>query len=145
MAQRPSNPSLEQLHVLVGTWTIESPLAPGVAGRAAFEWLEGGAFLIQHTEIDHPSAPNSTWIIGRDDSAGTYCMLYHDSRGVSRVYHTSLGDGVWKIWGQAGPEFFQRFQGTFGDDGKTIRAYWEKSSDGVEWGHDFDLTYSKIL
>jgi hypothetical protein len=81
-------------------------------------------------------------IIGRDESTETYCILYYDSRGVSRVYQMSLSDGVWKMWREV-PDFSQRFTGTFGDNGQTITGRWESSSDGAHWEHDFDLTYKK--
>jgi len=52
-------------------------------------------------------------------------------------------DGVWKLWRDA-PGFSQRFTGTFSDDGRTIKGRWEKSGDGAQWDHDFDLTYTKV-
>ena len=55
----------------------------------------------------------------------------------------SLRDGVWKLWRDA-PGFSQRFEGRFSDDGKTISGRWEKSADGVQWEHDFDLTYTRV-
>jgi hypothetical protein len=70
-------------------------------------------------------------------------MLYFDSRAVSRIYQMSLSDGVWKLWREA-PSFSQRFTGTFSDDGRIIRDRWEKSTDGSQWEHDFDLTYTKV-
>jgi hypothetical protein len=143
MRQLTPNPALQRLDALVGEWEMESPQYPGGRGRATFEWLEGGAFLVQHTEVDHGEVPNATVIIGRDESTERYCMLYYDSRGVSRVYQMSLGDGVWKMWREA-PGFSQRFTGTFGDNGQTITGRWESSSDGSHWEHDFDLTYKKV-
>ncbi len=112
------------------------------------------AFLIQHADAEPVEFPvpaewikNSpfplTTIIGLDDSTKTYSMLYADARGVLRVYQMSLSDGAWKTWREA-PGFWQRFVGTFSDDGNTITGYWEKSSDGSHWEHDFDVTYTKI-
>ncbi len=131
------NPALAQLEVLVGEWEMESPQYPGSRGRLTFEWLEGGAFLVEHM------AGNATWMIGRDESVQTYYMLYFDSRGVSRIYEMSLEGNVWKIWRNA-PGFSQRFTATLADDGNTIRGRWEKSVDGLQWEHDFDLVYTKI-
>ena len=68
---------------------------------------------------------------------------YADARGVFRVYQMSLSERVWKMWRHA-PGFFQRFTGTFSDDGKTITGRWKKSSDGSNWEPDFDLTYTKV-
>jgi hypothetical protein len=69
-------------------------------------------------------------------------MHYFDPRGVARIFEMSLSDGVWKIW-RTSPDFSQRFTGTFSDNSKTITGFWEKSSDGTNWEHDFDMTYTK--
>ena len=130
------NPALKHLEVLVGEWEMGSSLYPGQYGRVTFEWLEGGAFLVERM------ADNAIWIIGRDESAQTYCMLYFDSRGVSRIYEMSLEGVVWKVWRNS-PRFSQRFTGAF-DDGNTITGHWEKSDDGSNWEHDFDVTYTKV-
>lgn len=140
------NPALNDLAPLVGAWRVEIsfPADPPttVLGRVAFEWLEGGAFLLMRAEIDWDGPAGAVAVIGRDDSAETYSMLYFDARGVSRVYEMSFGGGVWTQWRSA-PGFSQRFTGTVGDGGDTIAAQWEKSSDGVRWEHDFDLTYTR--
>jgi hypothetical protein len=85
-----------------------------------------------------------TTIIGLDDASETFCYAYSDGRGVSRVYRMTLDDGVWKVWGQPGPKFFQRFTGTFSEDGNTIEARWEGSDDGSDWKLDFELTYKRL-
>jgi hypothetical protein len=69
-------------------------------------------------------------------------MLQTDSRGISRIYQMSLSEGVWKLWRDQ-PGFSQRFTGTFSDDGRTISGRMEKSSDGLQWELDFDLTYTR--
>jgi hypothetical protein len=142
MSRLPPNPALKQLEALIGEWEVEVPQFPGPRGRAAFEWLEDGAFLRLHTDAPDP-APSATLIISRDESSGTYTVLHYDSRGVSRVYQMTFDGGVWKIWRQA-PGFWQRFAGTISDDGESIRATWEKSPDGSAWEHDFDLIYRKV-
>jgi hypothetical protein len=142
MALLPPNPALEQLAVLVGEWDVEVPQFPGQRGRAVFEWLEGGAYLRFHADAPDP-APNATLIIGRDDATDVYTVLHYDSRGVSRVYQMTFGDRIWKIWRQA-PGFWQRFAATLSEDGRSIRAAWEKSPDGTIWEHDFDLIYTRV-
>jgi hypothetical protein len=145
-----SNPALDELTLLIGEWTIEitsmsfnpDPSAV-VRGHSSFDWLEGRAFLIQHSEIDHSDFPRSKAVIGADDEAGTYRMLYYDSRGVSRIYRMTFSGGIWTIWRDS-PGFSQRFHGTFSEDGTTITAYWEKSTDGSNWERDFDLIYTKV-
>jgi len=113
-------------------------------GHATFEWLEDRAFLLQHSDFEPAKMPPaSTMIIGGDESTETYGILYYDSRGVARTLQMSLKDGVWKVWREA-PDFSQRFTATFSDDGSIITGRWEKSMDGKNWEHDFDLTYAKI-
>ena len=144
-----SNPALDQLTPLLGEWNIEitsiSSYADSsvvVQGHSSFAWLEGGAFLIQHSEISASEFPRSIAVVGPDDAAETYRMLYYDSRGVSRIYRMTFSGGIWTLWRDF-PGFSQRFHGTFNEDGKII-ASWEKSNDGSNWEHDFDLTYTKV-
>jgi hypothetical protein len=143
------NPALDQLGVLLGEWNTEITAVSSfedpsvvIRGHSSFAWLEGGAFLIQHSEIPNSDFPTNTSIMAPDDAAGTYCMLYYDSRAVSRIYRMTFSGGIWTLWREF-PGFSQRFHGTFSEDGKTITAYWEKSSDGSNWEHDFDLTYTR--
>lgn len=140
------NPALQPLHVLVGDWdTIGThPYCPGVTfhGRTSFKWMEGGAFLIMHSEIDEPGIPSGIAIFGSDDATGEFFMLYFDERGVSRKYEVSHRDNTWKWWRNA-PGFSQRFTGTIGDNGNTIAGRWELSKDGSTWEKDLELTYTR--
>ncbi|WP_227380046.1 hypothetical protein [Haladaptatus halobius] len=150
-----SNPVLGRLNRLVGEWETEVRIDGQTlrGGRATFNWLEDGAFLVYRSEVvdlsDAPTewienAPRSTVsVIGLDDSSEEFTMLYTDSRGVFRVYQMSLSNGVWKIWRDT-PGFAQHFTGTFSEDGDTIEATWERSDDGVDWEVDFDLTYTRV-
>ena len=83
------NPALKPLEFLVGEWrtTGSHPMVPGkiLRGRTSFAWHEGGAFLIMRSEIDDPQFPSGLAIIGSDDVAGTFAMIYFDERGISRL------------------------------------------------------------
>ena len=57
-----------------------------VRGRATYEWLEGGRFLIQRAVNEHPDFPDSLWVIGVMEGQNDLSMQYFDSRGVHRVY-----------------------------------------------------------
>jgi len=144
---RIANPALKDLAVLIGDWdlALSFPVDPPgqVCGHASCAWLEDGAFLLMRTGAKTAGAPYSISIIGRDDSTETYTLLYLDDRSVSRVYQMSLGNGEWKQWREA-PGFSQRFTGRFSAASNTITARWEKSTDGVSWEHDFDLTYTRV-
>jgi len=67
-------------------------------GHTSFEWIEGGAFLIMHSEIDEPGVPSGVAIFGGDDSVEGYSMLYFDERGVSRIYEASFNE----VFGNSG-------------------------------------------
>lgn len=142
---RKRSPALEALNALVETWTTaftHVALPDTIHGRKTFEWLEGGHFLIERSRTEHPEVPNSIGIIGVDDSGERLLENYFDSRGVARIYQMSLQDGVWKTWRDV-PGFSQRFTGTFGSDGRTIKVMGELSRDGVTWVHDFEQIYTK--
>jgi hypothetical protein len=129
-----ANPVLRRLDALVGEWDMLASMEgqPTVPSDIEVppEWLANSPFPI-------------TSIIGLDLASETFFYLYADGRGVYRVYRMSLNDDEWKIWGQSGPDFFQRFSGTFSEDGGTITGHWEASRDGTDWQTDFDVTYSR--
>ena len=54
-------------------------------GRTSFAWHEDGAFLIMRGEVDEPRFPDGVAIIGSDDGAGIFAMIYFDERGVSSM------------------------------------------------------------
>src|SRR5215208_4730262 len=95
MQPRTHHPALDHLAALVGEWETEAThqLLPGtvIHGRATFEWLEGGFFLIWRAHYDHPDIPDSIAILGCDDTgdlrnpSGGCSLHYFDQRGVTRL------------------------------------------------------------
>jgi hypothetical protein len=136
---------VEPLDALVGSWTTRAthPMSPGlvVPGRSTFEWLEGRKFLIGRSRNEHPQFPDSITICGAPDGE-PLTMHYYDSRGVERVYLTSLQDGVWRLWREA-PGFSQRFEGMVGDGGATITGRWHLCRDGSTWDADLEIEYRR--
>jgi len=142
------NPALEAMNIFIGEWeteisSVRDNPSMQVQGHASFRWAEGGAFVLLQAGVPNSPFPTSTSFIGPDDSAGTYCMLYFDSRGVSRIYQMSLSDGVWKLWRDF-PEFSQRFTATIRENNNVLDGYWEMSTDGSNWKLDFNIKYKKI-
>lgn len=143
-----NNPALKSLEFLIGEWQMElsnTSFLPNksdkMKGFSTFEVIENGGFLVER-QGDTPLTW-ARWVIGIDDSEQNYFVLYFDDRGVSRKYDMNFKDGVWKKWREA-PGFWQRFEGKISKDRKTIKAYWELSTDnGKNWKHDFDLTYKR--
>jgi hypothetical protein len=142
------------LNRLIGNWGFEATADGQLLGRgrASFEWIENGAFVLERAD-DEPGPDTSpdwashspmpvTAILGFDDSSDEISQLYSDARGVFRIYRMRLTDEAWTVW-RDNPGFNQRFVGRFGNDGTTISGRWESSEDGSTWTPDFDLEYRK--
>lgn len=148
MTKTSINPSLKDIEMLVGEWTMELSNATflpdpdtKVKGSALFEWIEAGDFLVMR-QGDKNGDMWATWLISRDEDASNYTVLYIDNRRVSRIYEMSFKSDTWKIWRNA-PGFSQRFVGKISKDKRQVKAYWEKSFDGKKWEHDFDVLYER--
>ena len=142
------NPALSEFAALVGTWEVTLSSASflddaeaTLSGTTTLEWLDG-AFIVMRSAMEG-GPPRSTSVIGRSEAEEAFSMLYHDERGVSRIYAMTFDGAVWTL-SRADPDFFQRFTGRLIDGGDTIDAEWEQSHDeGVSWEHDFNLTYRR--
>jgi hypothetical protein len=77
-----SNPVLLGFSAFVGKWQWEASIGGQPIGQelSVFEWLEGGAFLVEHSDAEQAEFPNAITIMSGDDSLKTYCMLQVDSR-----------------------------------------------------------------
>lgn len=151
---RSLNPRLARLEPLVGQWelTASSGGRTMSTSRSTFQWLGDAAFLVQRTETPTYLAPE--WVgaapervdavIGLDDHSDTFTMLYADSRGVCRTYRMTLDVHAWTLSSRPGPEFHQRFEGTFNGERSLIEGRWEASSDGRTWTTDFDVSYRRL-
>ena len=150
--------ALERLGVFVGEWVLQARFpgdqpAPSGAGqdgpqvRSRFEWALDGQFLLQHTEVPVPEAPDSLTIVSADPETGGYTQHYYDSRGVVRLYAMTFAGGVWTLTRESPDfsplDFQQRYTGIFSQDGNTISGAWHKRLPGAGWEHDFDLTYRR--
>jgi hypothetical protein len=140
------NPALQQLGRLIGEWeTIGThPLLPNTIfhGRTSFQWLEGGAFLMIHSEIDEEGIPSGISILAGDDATGDYFMLYFDERKISRKYDLSFHDNVF-TWQRNAPGFSQRFNWTLTDNDNTIISKGQYTKNGISWEDDLELTFTR--
>ncbi|HSX06498.1 MAG TPA: hypothetical protein VLG92_02155 [Candidatus Saccharimonadia bacterium] len=139
------NTALKVFEPLVGEWltTGVHPYFPNaeLRGRVSIGWIEGGAFLVLRSEIDHPEFPDGIQIVGSDDQAKTYYLLHFDERGVSRKYDVAIhGDQF--TWWREDKHFAQRFTMEIGRD--ELISYGEMSRDGGEWEKDLSLTYKRL-
>jgi hypothetical protein len=140
------NEALLRLDGLVGEWKLTMAHAwflddpeLAVGGAATVRWL-GDAFLELRATL---GTDQSTWhwIVGRSDAREELVLLYHDERGVLRVFEMTFGDGAWTLI-REDPDFHQRFIATVGPD--RIDGRWEASEDaGATWRKDFDLIFER--
>jgi hypothetical protein len=143
------NTELEKLDGLVGEWTttisdawfLEPPGAT-VPGSTIVEWI-GESFLVLRSKFAEGQHAHSemTLVLGRSDPNNAYIALYHDDRGVCRVYAMTLDGAYWTMT-REDPDMHQRFIADIETD--RIRGRWEASDDqGNTWRKDFDLTYER--
>jgi len=140
------NEALKDLEGLVGEWTLTMSDAWFLedrdrrqTGSATIDWL-GDAFIEVRASLgmDHGTWH---WVIGRNDARDQYVLLYHDQRGVLRVFEMTFDAGRWTLT-REDPDFHQRFLATI--DGDRILGRWEASEDGGEtWRKDYDLTFER--
>lgn len=128
---------------LIGTWDTASthPLFDAVVpGSTAFEWLEGGHFLVQRSHNDHELFPDSIGVIGAPETGDGLVMEYFDSRGVRRTYRVSLEDGVLRI-SRDHPSFAQRFTASLGRD--RFDGRWQLARKAGDWKDDLEVIYRR--
>jgi hypothetical protein len=142
-----SNPALQGLRFLIGSWRTEGthPDMPDTTfhGRASFQWVEGGVFLIMHSEIDEAGIPSGVAIFGSDNGAERIYMLYFDERGVSRKFDVTVG--VKEVTCRRDhPKFSQIMRLRVDDDGEGLIGSGRRSEDGAAWQDDLSLAYTRV-
>ena len=137
---------LEPFQALIGEWMIEMThrMLPNtvVRGRATYEWLEGGRFLIQHSVNEHPDIPDSLSVIGVMEGENELSMQYFDSRGVHRVYSIRF-DGTELTLERDAPGFAQRGGARLNEDGSSLAGVWQLNEDDQGYRDDLAFTYRR--
>lgn len=95
------------------------------------------------SEIEEPEVPSGVAIIGSDDAAGRFTMLYFDDRDVSRHYVVEVADDE-VSWHRQDPALSQRMTVTFAADGSRLEAHGTMSRDGGPWEDDLQLVYERV-
>ena len=137
---------LEPFQALIGEWTIEwtHPLVEDtvVCGRATYEWLDGGRFLIQRAITEHPDFADSLCVIGVMEGENDLSMQYFDSRGVDRVFAIGF-DGRELTLERDAPGFAQRGSAKISDDVSTLAGVWQLNEDDQGYRDDLEFTYRR--
>jgi hypothetical protein len=77
-----------------------------IRGRVAFEWMEGGFYLVQRVDIDHAGQKiTGVEYVGYDESNGVLRSYFFSNHGpgpfggVALKYVWEVGDDTLTIWG----------------------------------------------
>lgn len=120
---------------ITNRWWLDDP-ATVTSGIAKCEWL-GDSFIRLQAEFD--GEPTWDFVFGRNDSRDQFVVLYHDERGVLRVFELTLEDVSWMM-SRTDPDFHQRLVGRV--EGDRIVGQADASDDqGATWRKDFDLIF----
>lgn len=143
--------AMEKLDVLVGSWrtTLRNawflePADLEVPGSATVEWLSDAFVVFRWTMEGEVGKATSEMVLvlGRSDAQDTYTALYHDERGVCRVFAMTFDDARWTLT-REDPDMYQRFVADLTPD--RIDGRWEASEDrGATWRKDFDLIFDRV-
>jgi hypothetical protein len=122
---------------ITNQWWLDDP-STVTSGTATCEWL-GDSFLRMQAEID--GTPAWDFVFGRSDACDQFVVLYHDERGVARVFDLTVDGDTWTM-SRADPDFHQRLLGRVEGDRMVGRA--DASDDrGDTWRKDFDLIFQR--
>jgi hypothetical protein len=119
------NPDLKDLDRLVGTWEVSG----GAQGKATYEWMEGGFFLVQRVDLEqYGQRIKGIEIIGHERPFGAEPSedtksRFYDNMGNTLDYVYELEGDTLTIWGgeKGSPAYYR---GTFSDDGDTVSGEW---------------------
>jgi len=100
-----------------------------VQGKVAFEWMEGGFFLIQHVDLEHHGHKiKGIEIIGHERPFGSepsedIKSRFYSNTGDTLDYVYELEGDTLTIWGgEKGSPAYAK--GTFGEDGNIGSGEW---------------------
>ena len=144
-----ANNMLAALEPLLGDWDafisetrfLDKPDAT-IKGEAGIKRELDGAVVVMRASFKDAHVPLGQWVIGADDDHRTYSALYHDNRGVARLFQMSFLERVLEFWRYA-PGFSQRFSAQLDKAGRILAGEWQFSHDNVSWHRDFRVTYTR--
>jgi hypothetical protein len=150
----------ERLSAIAGRWNtsghvIGDPQVP-VEGTDVYELLLGGHFLVHHVDVTvGQQTVRAIEIIGEPDpESDAFLARSFDSEGNFEVMKLRIDDdGVFHFSGggdiapaaQPGdaPMAQVRSTLTVAEDRASMKAFWERSEDGINWQPWMDMTFTR--
>jgi hypothetical protein len=153
----PPDPELKRLEPLVGSWTAndhtrDSVYGPGVpvVSTEAFQWLDGGYFLVQTYETTFGEEPTQRGVnyVGYDTEARVFRIIFFSNNGPytedGSRYTGRVSDSTLTFVGPA------RFQYELDEDGRiklntdgTLSVAWWLRDENDEWQPWMTNTFRK--
>ena len=136
------NPDLKSLDPVVGTWKVSGS---DIQGKVAFEWMEGGFFLIQHFDfvqgghkVKGMEVLGHLQPFGEQPSQNIRSRIY-DTLGNTFDYTYEVNDETLTIWGgeKGSPAYYK---GKWSEDGNTNTGAWHYPGGG---GYESTMTRVK--
>lgn len=141
--------SRQRLELLIGSWqtdgaTIAQGDTPSVSIHSSdiYEWLPGGHFVVHRWDGNVGDAEvHGLEVIGVDAQSGMFRTHFFDNEGNSGSESLTVHGNTWTWLGrQAMGAAWHRCTSVVSDDGRTMTARHEQSSDGKTWTPWMDVT-----
>jgi Protein of unknown function (DUF1579) len=142
------DPALKRLEQFVGTWEVKGRTLEAeednVSGRLTFEWLPGGFFLQQRTELNFAGYEvKGLEVIGYDPAT---------DRFPSTVYSSMVGVPIPYEYDVQGNQVTIRtdfnggatYQGSFSEDGDSGSGGWRPDQGAGPGNVAYDLTVRRV-
>ncbi len=123
---------------ITNQWWVENP-DEVKHGSAHGAWIDG-SFVRFMASFD--GKPSWDFVFGRSDANDRFVVLYHDERGVLRVFDLTIDDSGWEM-SRTDPDMHQNLRCRF--EGNRMVGDTNASDDaGQTWRKDFDLVFERV-
>lgn len=121
--------ALRSLDRLVGRWAVDGSTS---SGTIRYEWMEGGAFLVQHIDLVSADGPTrGIEYVGWDAASQTLRSHYFAPAGEILEYTYDVTGATVTIW-FGGTDSPAKFVGVFDDTGDRVTGGWQWPGGGYE-------------
>jgi hypothetical protein len=148
-----AGPAHQRLRAFLGTWKTEGQTvadggtpAVSIESNDEYELMPGGFFVVHrwHGHVGNADV-HGIEIIGYDAQRDAYRTHFFDNDGNSGSEELTVRDRTWTWVGkQVMGSDWHRCTSIVSDDGNTMRAKHERSTDGKTWRPWMDVTLRRV-